>query len=271
MIAFIGYGHMGSVLLNGFLAGGAIEPSRICISTKTINKLDALSEKYPEMHVADGNREAVKMADLVFLCVGTYQVKSVLEEIQGSLRPDCHLVFMSGGLEICSFESLYKGPVTKIIPTLLAEVQEGLTLVCHNERVTQMAKERLEALLGRIGGVKAIAERQFETGADFTSCAPGLLAAMCDLFVKAGIAHGDFAYQEAQRMLVDSLYGTAKLLKERGEGFLSLIERVATTGGATEGGVQVMKERLPDAFAEMFSAMMQRHDKRKLATREQFS
>jgi pyrroline-5-carboxylate reductase len=71
-------------------------------------------------------------------------------------------------------------------------------------------------------------------------------------------------------MLVGSLQGTAELLKEGGGGFLSLIERVATKGGATEGGVRVMEQHLPEVFAAMFAAMMQRHETRKPATREQF-
>ncbi|MBK9927452.1 MAG: NAD(P)-binding domain-containing protein [Anaerolineales bacterium] len=269
-IGFIGYGHMGSVLLNSLLATRTVEPSQLIVSTRTRSKLDALQTQYPAIEIVDDNQTVAKHSDLVFLCVGTYQVKSVLMEIQTSSNADMHLVIISGGLEIGSVEELIRGPVTKIMPTLLAEVQEGVTLVCHNHLVDANAKDRLHRLLSSFGVVKVIEENQFEIGADFTSCAPGLLAALCDQYIRAGIKHGDFTYEEAQAMLLESLYGTAKLLRETGEGFQALIGRVATHGGATEGGVDVLKESMPDVFEQVFHATMQRHENRKQVTRKQF-
>jgi pyrroline-5-carboxylate reductase len=269
-IGFIGYGHMGSVLIKGFLKSRAIEPSRLILSTRTKGKLEALRDMYPEILIAEDNRAVAKAVDLLFLCVGTLQVKSVLAEIQDSLRADSHLVFISGGLELASVEACFEGPVTKMMPTILAEVLEGTTLVCHGDRVGQEARKKLRDLLRGLGSVREIDERRFEVGADLTSCAPGLLAAICDHYVRAGMRRGDFDYEEAQSMLSDSLYGTAKLLRENGGGFRSIIERVATKGGATEAGTQVFEEALPDVFARAFSAMMERHESRKLSTREQF-
>jgi len=269
-IGFIGYGHMGSVLLNSLLAAQAIEPLQLIVSTRTQKNLNTLHAKYPAIEIADDNQTVAKNSDLIFLCVGTYQVKPVLMEIRDVLGANRHLVIISGGLEIGSVEELICGPVTKIMPTLLAEVQEGVTLVCHNHRVALGAKNRLHQLLSSLGTVKVITEHQFEMGADFTSCAPGLLAAICDQYIHAGIKHGDFNYEEAQAMLLASLYGTAKLLREKEEGFQALISRVATRGGATEGGVGVLEESMPKVFEQVFKTTIQRHESRKQITRKQF-
>jgi pyrroline-5-carboxylate reductase len=194
----------------------------------------------------------------------------VLKEIRDELREDSHLVIISGGLEIASVEEAFKGAVTKIIPTLLAEVREGITLVCHNSRVPAGAAERLEAMLAVIGEVKAIPERSFEIASDFTSCAPGLISAICDQLVRAGARRGDFSYEEAEAMLIGSMAGTAKLLRKNREGFRELISRVATAGGATEGGASELERTLPEAFDRMFTAIEARHEARKEATRRQF-
>ena len=269
-IGFIGYGHMGSVLLNSLVTSQAIEPSQVIVTTKTRNKLDELHANYPAIEIAEDNLTVVKNSDLIFLCVGTYQVKSVLLEIQNGFHTDSHLVIMSGGLEIASVETLVSVPVTKIMPTLLAEVHEGVTLVCHTPRVPLKAQQHLEQLLGHIGIVKVIAENQFEVGADFTSCAPGLFAAICDQYIRAGILDGDFSYEEAQSMLLGSLGGMVKLVQTREEGVKDLIGRVATQGGATEGGVNVLEADLPEVFQRVFTVTKERHENRKLGTRGQF-
>jgi pyrroline-5-carboxylate reductase len=267
---FIGYGHMGSVLLNSLVSSQAIEPSQVIVATQTRGKLDGLHAKYPAIEIAENNLAVVKNSDVVFLCVGTYQVKSVLLEIQNGFHANSHLVIISGGLEITSVETLVSVPVTKIMPTLLAEVQEGTTLVCHTPRVLPEAQKHLERLLSHIGTVKVIAENQFEVGADFTSCAPGLFAAICDQYIRAGILESDFSYEEVQSMLLGSLAATVKLLQTRGEGLQDLIGRVATLGGATEGGVSILEAGLPEVFGRVFAVIKERHEKRKQVTRQQF-
>jgi len=267
---FIGYGHMGSVMLKSLLAAGALQPDRVVISTRNRDKLEGLKTAYPQIEIAPDNCAAARESSRLFLCVGTYQVKPVLEEIKSALQEDVHLIIISGGLEIGSVERIFNGSITKIIPTIIAELQEGVTLVCHNDKVTAHEKALLQAMLGRIGKVKVIPEDQFEIGADLTSCAPGLLASICDQFVQAVVRQSQFTYEEGCEMLLETLHGTAGLLLRSQEDFKALIGRVATPGGATEGGVRVLEACLPEVFEKVFTATLQRHAERKQKTRQQF-
>jgi pyrroline-5-carboxylate reductase len=269
-VGFIGYGHMGSVLLNSLLSTKAVQPCQVIISTRTRSKLDKLKAVYQDIEIVGSNRDVAQKSSTLFLCVGTAQVKSVLMEIRDVLSNKIHLIIISGGLEIASVEHIFDGPITKIIPTIIAEVQEGVTLISHNPKVSQVKKVYLSQLLGKIGEVKIIAEHQFEIGTDFTSCAPGLLASICEQFVQAGVKHGDFTSDEAADMLLHTLYGTAKLLLQNKEDFKALTRRVATKGGATEGGISVLEAELPDIFENVFTATLQRHEARKQITRQQF-
>jgi pyrroline-5-carboxylate reductase len=267
---FIGYGHMGSVLLNALLDTGAIAASDLLVATRTANKLAGLKTKYTAVGIAEDNRLVADLCDPVFLCVGTYQVQPVLMDIRDRMHADSHLVLISGGVEITAVERVYSGPLTRIMPTLLAEVRAGVTLVCHNSREPAGTRNRLREMLSRIGAVKEIPESSFDLFAVFTSCAPGLLAAICEQFVQARIHSGGISANDARAMLVESLYGTAKLLREKQEGFRELTARVATPGGATEGGADVLNTGLPEVFRQMFAAIGERHDARKQVTRRQF-
>lgn len=269
-VGFIGYGHMGSVMLRSLLATKAIAPEQVLISTRTGNRLHSLKEDFPGIEVADSNSAVAENSSMLFLCVGTSQVNPVLSEIGGVLSAATHLVVISGGLEISSVEQLFDGPITKLIPTIIAEVREGVTLICHNARVSPAESNRVGEMFARIGKVRVVAEHQFEICADFTSCAPGLLACICDQFVRAGVKQGDIAYDDAAEMLLQTLYGTAKLLLQNREDFGELLRRVATKGGATEGGAAVLESMLPAVFDSVFSVTLERHEARKQMTRQQF-
>jgi pyrroline-5-carboxylate reductase len=269
-IGFIGYGHMGSVMLGSLLATKAITPEQVIISTRTGNKLDSLKRDFPGIEITDANSVVAENSAILFLCIGTSQVQSVLSEIVGVLNIATHLVIISGGLEISSVEQVFDGPITKLIPTIIAEVHEGVTLICHNAKVSPTQSNHIDEMFTRIGKIRVIAEHQFEICADFTSCAPGLLAGICEQFIRAGIKKGDILHADAAEMLLQTLYGTAKLLLQNREDFGELRRRVATKGGATEGGAAVLEAMLPAVFNTMFSTTLERHEARKQITRQQF-
>ncbi len=268
-IGFVGYGHMGGALLRGLLAAGAFPDSRVVAFTRTAEKLAGLTRRYPGIEIAENSRAAAEKSFLLFLCVGTAQVYPVLAEIRDTLGVETHLVSISGGVEMACVERLVTGPFTRIMPTLIAEVGEGVTLVCHNEKVAPAQKADLERILKTIGEVRIITEDQFEAGAELTSCLPGLLASICDQFARAGASRG-FTYAEAADLILHTMHGTAELLKRNREDFQSLMRQVATPGGSTEAGIYVLEQDLPDVFEKVFAASLERHEARKQLTRKQF-
>ena len=269
-VGFIGYGHMGGVLLRSLLAAGAFPASRTVVATRTPEKLTELKRRYPDIEVAENNRAAAEKSSMLFLCVGTAQVHPVLTEIRDALAAGTHLITISGGLETACVERIVDGPVSKIMPTLVAEVREGVTLVCHNAKVSPAQKADLLRILKSIGEVRLVSEEQFEAGAEMTSCFPGLLASICDQFARAGARHGGFPYEDAATMLLHTMRGTAELLLRHREDFQSLMRRVATAGGATEAGIRVQESALPEVFDAVFAASLERHEARKQLTRKQF-
>jgi pyrroline-5-carboxylate reductase len=257
-------------MLNSLLSARAIEPQQVVISTRTIKKLDDLKTKYPALEIASDNPTVARQSSILFLCVGTYQVKPVLDEIKDMLSQEVDLILMAGSLEIASVERVWAGAVTKIMPTLITEVQEGITLICHNQRVKPIEKDRLHQMFSKVGSIKIIQESQMGRGSDFTSCGPGLMAAMGEQFVQAGVKEGDFTYQEGYEMFLATLYGTAKLLRQNREDFKGLINRVARKGGPTEGRVSVLEAHLPDVLAKMFCTAFERREAMRQVTQQQF-
>jgi len=256
---FIGYGSMGRMLINGFLKSGILSPKETVISNRTMAKIENLAQEWQGITLTTDNRKAAGESDLLFICVRPLDVLPVLREIKSDLKGSTHLVSIAGCVTINDIESQFPGQVTKVIPSVTSEVGEGISLVCHNPKVTGYGIEGIEKLLGAISRVVHVRENDFEVAADFTSCAPGMIAAIFDCFVRAGLKHTEIESDAAQKLIIATLFGTAKVMTEKGIGFSGLIERVATKGGITEEGVKVLNNHLPAVFDEVFFKTLSKH------------
>ncbi len=267
---FIGYGHMGSAMLRSFLSSGAIDPKEVVITTRTPGKLSELCAKYPDIEVVQSSDEVASRCKRIFLCVGTFDVAGIIGEMQNHIDEMTHLITISGGLEIKSIASVFDGKITRLLPTLICEVNEGVTLVCHNHKVKDADKAFISSVFEKIGKVKIINEGLFEISGFLTSCSPAFFAAILHQ-LGLSVTHSDgYSYEEACEMLLNTMLGTMKLLMQTNETFEQLVKRVATKGGATEKGVQVLKERLPAVFNETIEKALVPHEVRKEKTRKQF-
>ena len=233
-IGFVGFGNMGSTMIRALLKAGAIPENNVMVFTRT--------------------REE----------------KSVLTKLISYLPEDAHVISITGMIEIKCLESIYKGRITKIMPTMVSEVGEGVTLVYHNNRALPEDKEFIRAVFGKIGKVKEIREGQFDLAADLTSCAPAFYAAMLNNLVEVAKRHGDFKVDELIELVLPTCYGTAKLLLETKADFNGLISRVATKGGISEEGVKILDRELPKTFDELLNITLSKREKVKKQMREQY-
>ncbi len=257
------------MLLNGFLSTGVVKAHEVVVATRSVSRLEGLKEHW-EVEIVDDNKKLVEQCKCVFICVKPLELKEVLSEILEHLRFDVHVISIAASLTIENIESIFKGKITKVIPSLTSDIGAGISLLCHNSKVENHDAEFIENLFGSISTVKKIKEKDFEAGADLTSCAPGLIAAIFREFVDAGIRHSTLTREEAEEMVFETLYGTAKLLREKNMGFNEMISRVATKGGITEEGVQVLRSHLPGVFDELFYKTLAKHDKVKELIDHQF-
>jgi pyrroline-5-carboxylate reductase len=247
----IGYGSMGSTLLNGFLKAAVLSPGQVIVSNRSKAKLAELKARWPAVTIAADNRQAARASKMLLIGVKPRDVRGVMDEIIQDLPGDTHLVIITSGVTLQNVESLFPGKISKVIPSIAAEAGQGVSLASHNARVGEKEAALVEQLFGAISTVKVIEERQFEAAADLTSCGPGLLSVMVQEFARAGARHGAFTQEEAEGMVISTLYGTAKLLYEKGMSPEEVISRVATRGGITEEGVKVLHKTLPPAFERL--------------------
>lgn len=256
-IGFIGFGSIGSMLIKGFIESGQICQEQIIVTRKDKSRLVDIKNTWPEVNIAQEVTEVVKLAKYIFICVKPLEYKSILNEIKPYILPDQHIISTAGSVTIENIEKMVNCRITKVMPTIISEVNEGITLICHSSKVTVEDAHFIELLLGSICKIRLMDEKDFGFATELTSCGPGLIAAVFHELVKSGLRHTDsFKEGDIAEMVLQTLYGTARLILEKKMNFADVISRVATKGGITEEGVKVLGKSLPQVFDEMFDMTM---------------
>ncbi len=267
---FIGYGNMGSAVVRALLKDGSMGQGEVIVFNRSSERLMTLTQPYPGVTIAASPHEVAASSDTLFLCVRSGAVHSIMGEIAPSLSPRTHLVTINGGVQISNLERAFPGAVSKVIPSMTIETGRGVTLMCHNGKVTSDQRAALSALFGRSSLVREVKEEQFEAASDLTSCAPGLLAEIMLKFAEGGARAGKLSKEATLEMVLETMMGTAILLTDRGMDPEELKAQVATKGGITEQGLKVLASELPQVYDQVFRATLNKHAEVKQAITDDF-
>jgi pyrroline-5-carboxylate reductase len=237
-LGLIGAGNMASAL-----ARGIGEP--VLVSDIDAERARALAEELGGEALAS-NAEVAERADVVVLCHKPKQLGEVADQIAGQARAVASILAATTTAQL---EEAYPGvPVYRFIPNLPAEVGRGVLCYAPGSLAADGPERELLDLFGRAGLVIALDEPLLEPATAIMSCGPAFLARVVEALAEAGAAHGIDA-EQAARMSVETMAGTAEYLSRHGDDAAALQQRVATPGGVTEKGLHVLEdEGMPKAF-----------------------
>jgi pyrroline-5-carboxylate reductase len=258
-IGIIGLGSIGQMLVKALTRSSAVRSDNLYVYNRTREKAELFSQDWP-FTLCNSLEEVAQHTDVLFLCTKPLDILPVVDQIAGHLRIHTHLISTAAGVGLNDLASRYAGPVSKLIPTVTSQELHGVSLfVCHDS-VLSADRAVLVELLSRIGKPEEVTESTIETATILTSSAPGLIAGILEQFAQAGTRHTpDLSIEQSRRYLVETLLGTALLLQAENLGFDELIERVATKGGITQEGLEVLGNFLPKGFDELFVMTTQKH------------
>jgi pyrroline-5-carboxylate reductase len=186
------------------------------------------------------NAEVAERADAIVLCHKPKQLDEVAEQVGGHART---VVSILAATPIAELERAYPGvPVYRFIPNIPAEVRQGVLCYVPGTRAKDGPEQEVLELLGRAGAIIPLdSEPLIEPAMALMSCGPAFMALVAESFAGAGAAHG-LAPDEAMRMTVETMAGTAAYLREHAYDTGAVKLRVATPGGTTERGLIALEE-----------------------------
>lgn len=239
-IALLGVGVMGEALLSGMLRAGR-RADEIVVTDRRPDRADELVERYGVQVV--GNADAVKRADTAIIVVKPQDMAALLEEIAPAVRPDQLVISLAAGITTGFVESrLPEGvAVVRVMPNTPALVDEGMSGISPGSHCDERHLQEAEKLLRSTGKVARVPEQQLDTVTAISGSGPAYVFYIVEAMIEAGV-HMGLPRSTATEFVVQTLVGSAKLLRETGEHPTVLRERVTSPGGTTAAALRLLEE-----------------------------
>jgi pyrroline-5-carboxylate reductase len=231
-LGLIGAGNMASAL-----ARGIGEP--VLVHDIDSAKAESLAAELGGEALGTGAAVAER-ADVVVLCHKPQQLDEVAEQI--SARPPAIASILAATTTTQIEQAYPETPVYRFIPNIPAEVRKGMLCYVPGKLAGRGPEKELLELFGKAGTILRLDEEPLiEPAMALMSCGPAFMALVAESFAAAGTRHG-LPRDDAMRMVVETMGGTAAYLAANGWDAEALRTRVATPGGATERGLVRLRE-----------------------------
>jgi pyrroline-5-carboxylate reductase len=239
-VAIIGAGVMGETLLSGLIRSGR-PAGELLVGEKRPERATELRERYAVTVV--GNDEAAKAADTVALVVKPQDMADVLAEIAPHLRPGQLVVSLAAGITTGYVEArIPEGvAVVRVMPNTPALVDEGMAAISAGTHCDEQHLTVAEDLLAATGRVLRVPEKQQDAVTAISGSGPAYLFFVVEAMIEAGV-HLGLPRSTATELVVQTVVGSAKLLRETGEHPTVLRERVTSPGGTTAAAVRQLED-----------------------------
>lgn len=257
-LLIVGGGRMGGAIAGGLVRTGAMTPDRIVIAEPDADKGRAMAEEFGVRTVTDA-AEALADTAVVLLAVKPQVIESVVASLAHA-TVDALVVSIAAGISCARLESwLPTGTaVVRVMPNATALVGAGMALVSGGSEASADQVELVRDLFGRIGESVVIDERMQDIGTAISGSGPAYFALVIDALARAGVEHG-LARDVSQRLAVQTMLGTARMIAETGIHPEELVDAVSSPGGTTIAGIAALERGgARSAFSEAVSAAVRR-------------
>ncbi len=263
LVAVVGAGVMGEALLSGLLRSGR-RVHELVVAERRPERAIELNERYGVEVL--GNVEAAAKADTIVLVVKPQDMGGVLDEIAPHVRPGALVVSLAAGITTSFVEArLATGtPVVRVMPNTPALVDEGMAAISAGSHCDEAHLAEAEALLAAVGKVIRVPEKQQDAVTAISGSGPAYIFFVVESMIEAGV-HLGLPRATANELVVQTLVGAGKMLRETGEHPTVLRENVTSPAGTTAAAVRELEDH--KVRAAFLSAMQAARDRsRELAS-----
>ena len=258
-IAILGGGRIGEALLSGLLSSGWREASEIVITNRGAERVAELHESYGVEATAD-NAAAIAGAGVVVVAVKPQDIDALLAEIGVHLTPEQTVVSVAAAIPTAYIEERIADgvPVVRAMPNAPATVHEGMAGICAGSHAGDDQLALAEELLSHLGRVVRVPETWMDAITAVSGSGPAYFALLAEAMIEAGILLG-LSREISTTLVVQTMFGTAKQLRDQGMHPVELRESVTSPGGTTIAAIRELEQAgVRAAFLNAIQAAMDR-------------
>src|SRR3954469_6925255 len=202
------------------------------------------------------NAEVARRADLVVLCHKPAQLAAVASEVAPPAKAVASIL---AATPLAALKQAYPGkPVYRFIPSLPVEVRQGAVVQAAGPEQDAALDAAVHDLFAELGTLVVLDDALVDVAMGLMSCGPAYVALVAEAQIDAGV-RGGLPADGAAELVVQTLAGTAELLRARDFATLSVRREVTSPGGATARGLAALERGgVRAAFSDALDAALGR-------------
>jgi pyrroline-5-carboxylate reductase len=267
-IAVLGAGKIGEALIGGLVSSGWREPAELWATSRRQERVDELSERYG-VRATTSNAEAVSGAAIVVVAVKPQDIEVLLGEIGGLLGEEQTVLSIAAAIPTSLIEGhlLARVPVVRAMPNTPSTVHEGIAGIAAGAHAAEAHLAAASEVLLHLGRVVRVPENQMDAVTAVSGSGPAYFALLAEAMIEGGILLG-LSREISTQLVVQTMLGTAKQLRDTHTHPVELREMVTSPGGTTIAAIRVLEMAgVRAAFLNAIQAAMDRS--RELASGDQ--
>lgn len=240
-IGFIGAGNMASAIIDGILSRNLYPASNVGvydISESAVNK-----QILKGLKAYQSIEELANESDIIFLSVKPQNFDVVLTELASAFSLDKLIVSIAAGISTAKIKTYFSGnaKVIRTMPNTPLMRGFGATALSKVAPVTDAEFDEVCKIFSAVGTVAVIPEEKMNEVVSVNGSSPAYVylfaKAMIDSAVKQGIDK-----KTASELVIQSVLGSAYMLRDSGLTPDELIKMVSSPGGTTLEALKVFDE-----------------------------
>ena len=241
-VAFLGGGRMGEALVSGLIRSGGRSADEIMVTSRREERSRELAEAYG-IDSTLSNADAVSWADVLVLTVKPQDMEVLLSQIREQVTPDQLVVSFAAGIRTSFVEKhLPDGVhVVRVMSNVAVLVDEAMSVVAAGSNAEDRHLEVAEELLGYVGKVIRLKEVHLDAITATSGSGPAYFFLLAEAMIEACILLG-LSRDVATELIIQTMLGSAKMLRDTGKHPVELREMVTSPGGTTIAAIRHLEE-----------------------------
>ncbi len=258
--ACIGVGNLGAAIVKGILNNHLFEISNILLINRNEERLKKL-EKELSCAVSKTISEKLKNYSLILLAIKPQDFEACAEEINLNLNKEATVVSVMAGITCAKLKKLLPNAKSyvRVMPNLPVHIGQGVSVIYADKDIEQTEIDNIEDIFNSVGISYVVNDEELiDVATSIIAGGPGFIFQILN-DLKSVITNFGFDTETSNELVLNTLIGSLNYYVESEEDLDSLVGKVASKGGTTREGLNVIQDKkLKETFKEIFEASIKR-------------
>src|SRR5436190_12118140 len=241
-VAFLGGGRMGEALLSGLIRSGGRRADDLMVTARREERVRELGERLG-VAATMSNPDAVRWARTLVLTVKPQDMEALLEQIAGALTPEHLVISFAAGIRTSFIERFAPEgmPVVRVMSNVPVLVDEAMSVISPGAHAEDKHLAVAEELLTSVGKVIRLPEKHQDAITATSGSGPAYFFLLAEAMIEACILLG-LPRNVGTELIIQTMLGSAKMLRDTGKHPVELREMVTSPGGTTIVAIRQLEQ-----------------------------